>query len=502
MELVVPSPEYFPSFRRALREWDGAHQDGAGIRDAAALQDRTGFEQWVEQLLAEETVPATPAHVTCTYRWIVEGDEYLGSIALRHELNDFLRAYGGHVGYCVRPSARGRGLASAALGEVVRLAARRGMPEVMLTCDATNPASRRVIEHAGGRYEDRVVDPDGRTLLRHWIRTGAHATDDVEDVDVVGGPEPLTVGLHDHDPAWPVRSEAHRARIADALVGQHVRIEHIGSTSVPGLAAKPIVDLVVAVPDITDEAAYLPPLLDAGYELRVREPGHRLVRTPERDTHVHVVEHGAPAVDDYLLLRDQLRRDDSDRQRYEDTKRALVQQSWDDMNAYADAKTAVIEDIKDRARSATVRVRPVRATDADAWQDLYAGYRAFYRLPDDAGAVRTTWGWVSTGAHGLTGLVAEDANGRLLGLADLRRFARPSSATTGLYLDDLFTAPDARGRGVATALLHAAAATAAAEGASVVRWITAEDNATARAVYDRVATATPWVTYDMRPSAD
>ncbi len=86
-------------------------------------------------------------------------------------------------------------------------------------------------------------------------------------------------------------------------------------------------------------------------------------------------------------------------------------------------------------------------------------------------------------------------------LADLRRFARPSSATTGLYLDDLFTAPDP-GAASRPALLHEAAATAAAEGASVVRWITAEDNATARAVYDRVAAATPWVTYDMRPSAD
>ena len=119
MELVAPSPEYFPSFRRALQEWGGAHQDGAGIRDAAALQARAGFEHWVEQLLAEENVPASPGHVTCTYRWIVEGDEYLGSIALRHELNDFLRAYGGHVGYGVRPSARGRGLASAYLALVV-----------------------------------------------------------------------------------------------------------------------------------------------------------------------------------------------------------------------------------------------------------------------------------------------------------------------------------------------------------------------------------------------
>jgi len=147
-------------------------------------------------------------------------------------------------------------------------------------------------------------------------------------------------------------------------------------------------------------------------------------------------------------------------------------------------------------------VRPVTPDDAAAWQQLYAGYRASYHLPDDPAAVRTTWSWVSEGAHGILGLVAEDADGRLVGLADLRRFARPSSATTGLYLDDLFTAPEARHRGVATALLREAAAVAAAEGASVVRWITAEDNAAARAVYDRVATATPWVTYDMRPPAD
>lgn len=149
----------------------------------------------------------------------------------------------------------------------------------------------------------------------------------------------------------------------------------------------------------------------------------------------------------------------------------------------------------------TVLVRAVTAHDEPQWCELYAGYRTFYGLPDDPAAVHTTWQWVSGRAHGLLGLVAADADGRLLGLADLRRFARPSSATTGLYLDDLFTAPGSRHRGVATALLHEAAAVAAAEGASIVRWITAEDNAAARAVYDRVAVATPWVTYDMRPSA-
>ena len=125
-----------------------------------------------------------------------------------------------------------------------------------------------------------------------------------------------------------------------------------GSTSVPGLAAKPIIDIVVAVNDITAEEDYLDALLAAGYVLRVREPGHRLVRTPSRDVHVHLFEHGDPAVDEYLLLRDHLRSDAADRTLYETTKRGLLSKRWDDMNDYADAKTDVILAIKARARAA------------------------------------------------------------------------------------------------------------------------------------------------------
>jgi len=178
------------------------------------------------------------------------------------------------------------------------------------------------------------------------------ARPDVTTLELVGGVEPLVVGLHSYDERWPAIFAEHRGRIAAALGGVDVMIEHIGSTSVPGLAAKPIIDIVVAVDDITAEEDYLDPLLAAGYVLRVREPGHRLVRTPERDVHVHVYERGAAAVDEYLLLRDHLRRDDDDRALYEDTKRALMNERWDDMNAYADAKTEVIEAIKARARAA------------------------------------------------------------------------------------------------------------------------------------------------------
>ena len=194
---------------------------------------------------------------------------------------------------------------------------------------------------------------------------------DVTALELVGGPERVTVTLHEPDEAWAATYLEHRARILDAVraspaagsddsenAGENrgtapsVDVEHIGSTSVPGLAAKPIVDVVVAVDDITAEEDHVERLIAAGYELRVREPGHRLVRTPERDVHVHLYERGHPAVDDYLLLRDRLRSDDADRALYESTKRELLDRDWSDMNDYADAKTAVVEAIKARAREA------------------------------------------------------------------------------------------------------------------------------------------------------
>ena len=145
-------------------------------------------------------------------------------------------------------------------------------------------------------------------------------------------------------------------------------------------------------------------------------------------------------------------------------------------------------------------VRRVRAEDAAAWARLFAAYRAFYRLPADDGAVATTWGWVLGELHGMAGLVAVGPDGRsLVGLANLRTFARPSTGTIGLFLDDLFVDPEARRGGTGSALLRAAGHLAAERGATVVRWITAPDNVRARAVYDRHATATPWVTYDTQP---
>lgn len=177
-----------------------------------------------------------------------------------------------------------------------------------------------------------------------------HRRVDVTDVELVGGVEKRELYLADPDQGWAGEFEAHASRIWSAIGTVAVVVEHIGSTSVPGLAAKPIIDILVTVPDITAEEDYLAPLITAGYALRVREPGHRLVRTLGRDVHIHLLEVEDPAAGDYLLLRDHLRQDEADRRLYEETKRTLVQQDWPDMDAYAEAKTAVINEIKSRAR--------------------------------------------------------------------------------------------------------------------------------------------------------
>ncbi len=186
---------------------------------------------------------------------------------------------------------------------------------------------------------------------------GAHRDGELDTV-LIGGREPVTIRVVDYDPAWPERFAAQRARIVSALGPLARRVEHIGSTAVPGLAAKPIVDVLVEVDDANDENSFRAALEQAGYELRVREAGHRMFRTPARDVHVHLWSAGDGEVADYLLLRDWLRAHVEDRIRYERVKRDLAARSWPDMNYYADAKGPVIAQILARARSAEARGDP------------------------------------------------------------------------------------------------------------------------------------------------
>ncbi|WP_197508364.1 GrpB family protein [Mycobacterium sp. E802] len=160
--------------------------------------------------------------------------------------------------------------------------------------------------------------------------------------ELVGGVEKRDIKVVPPDPAWPVRFAAEREAILTALGAKAVRVDHIGSTSVPGLAAKPIIDIQLSVVDVDREQEYLPDLIAAGYQLRVREPGHRMVRTPDLGVHVHVCTAGSDWERHQLLFRDWLRYDQSDRAAYNQLKNQLAQQDWPDMNTYAEAKGPLI----------------------------------------------------------------------------------------------------------------------------------------------------------------
>lgn len=144
-----------------------------------------------------------------------------------------------------------------------------------------------------------------------------------------------------------------------------------------------------------------------------------------------------------------------------------------------------------------VKVRPVTDADRATWEQLYAGYAAFYSVAQTDAMRATVWGWLHDAAHGTEGLVAE-VNGVVVGLAHFRAFARPLSASVGGFLDDLFVGDAARGTGAAEALVQGVAEIGRRRGWTVIRWITAEDNYRARGLYDRLAEKTKWVSYDIK----
>lgn len=158
--------------------------------------------------------------------------------------------------------------------------------------------------------------------------------------------------LVDYEGAWPVRFEREARRIRTALGTRALLLEHAGSTSVPGLVAKPIIDVVLAVPDSTDEDDYVPALEAEGYALRIREPDwyeHRMLRKADPSVNLHVFSADCPEIDRMLAFRDHLRADAADRELYERTKRDLAAREWAYVQDYADAKTEVIEEIVGRA---------------------------------------------------------------------------------------------------------------------------------------------------------
>jgi len=175
--LAAPTLDRYDSWAAAVREFDGAHIDGSTIPDDEAADDSRGACcRLVERARceADTAVPPLPGRVHADAYWIVDGEEVVGFLQLRHRLNDFLAEVGGHVGYAVRPSRRREGHASRALGLALDRARELGLDRVLVTCDDDNVASAGVIEGQGGVLEDVR---DGAAYgcgpkRRYWIELG------------------------------------------------------------------------------------------------------------------------------------------------------------------------------------------------------------------------------------------------------------------------------------------------------------------------------------------
>jgi GrpB-like predicted nucleotidyltransferase (UPF0157 family) len=190
---------------------------------------------------------------------------------------------------------------------------------------------------------------------------GARPTEaDIAEAIVDGTPTRVDgkIVLADYDPAWPALFEREAARIR-SILGDDVRLlEHVGSTSIPGMAAKPVIDILLAVPDSSDEPSYIPRLEAAGYVLRIREPDwheHRLCKGPDTNINLHIFSIGSPELVRMLVFRDRLRSDPVAFERYLSAKRALADEDWEFVQQYADAKSEVVEALIAEALAASGR---------------------------------------------------------------------------------------------------------------------------------------------------
>jgi len=199
------------------------------------------------------------------------------------------------------------------------------------------------------RYEleRRELDRDERAALAREVLAVQYP-----GAEFAGGPRGDPIEVVPYDPSWAVAFEEWRRRLAEALGETAVRIEHVGSTAVPGLAAKPVIDVQVSVPDVEDDPAYVPAIEGLGVPLRFREPGHRYFRPPAgepRTVQIHVCEAGSEWEREHQRFRDLLCADPALREAYGRLKLELAELYRDDRLAYTDAKTAFILDALEEA---------------------------------------------------------------------------------------------------------------------------------------------------------
>jgi GrpB-like predicted nucleotidyltransferase (UPF0157 family) len=176
----------------------------------------------------------------------------------------------------------------------------------------------------------------------------------------IGGPQPLArrIEIRDYDPTWPQLYAREAERISGVLGERVVRLEHAGSTSVPGLPAKPVIDIALEVPDSSDEPVYVPDMEGTGYVLRIREPDwfeHRVFKGPDTNINLHVFSAWCIETERMVVFRDWLRSNDGDRDLYARAKQELASRDWKYVQQYADAKAAVVTEIMTRAQASRQR---------------------------------------------------------------------------------------------------------------------------------------------------
>jgi GrpB-like predicted nucleotidyltransferase (UPF0157 family) len=172
-------------------------------------------------------------------------------------------------------------------------------------------------------------------------------------------PHNAPITLVEYDPRWPELYAREANRIRSVLGDKALQVEHVGSTSVPGLCAKPIIDMLLVVSDSADEPSYIPDLEAAGYTLRIREPEwfeHRLLKGPDIDINLHVFSAGTSVPERMLRFRDWLRSNEADRKKYAQVKRSLAKNKWQHVQHYADTKTAIVREIMNWANAAEQQI--------------------------------------------------------------------------------------------------------------------------------------------------
>lgn len=166
MELVKPSKKYEQSFMGAVDEYMAEGR----TYEALVLDEQGSFEGMIKYYAdIEQGINLPKGYVPATEFWLVDGDKFIGRLSIRHQLNDYLTTFGGHIGYAIRPSERKKGYGSKALELGLVEAKKLGINKILITCNNTNIGSRKIIEKNGGVFEDERPKEGEAPILRYWI---------------------------------------------------------------------------------------------------------------------------------------------------------------------------------------------------------------------------------------------------------------------------------------------------------------------------------------------